>query len=39
VTFVYDEARSYLAREKERFDIVVVTFIDTFAPPLPARTP
>ncbi len=31
VTFVYDEARSYLAREKERFDIVVITFIDTFA--------
>ena len=31
VTFVYDEARSYLAREKERFDIVVVTFVDTFA--------
>jgi hypothetical protein len=31
VTFVYDEARSYLARTKERFDIVVVTFVDTFA--------
>lgn len=31
VSFVYDEARSYLAREKERFDIVVVTFVDTFA--------
>lgn len=31
VTFVNDEARSYLARAKERFDIVVVTFIDTFA--------
>src|SRR5262249_10328589 len=31
VTFVNDEARSYLARARERFDIVVVTFIDTFA--------
>jgi len=31
VTFVNDEARSYLAREKERFDIVELTFIDTFA--------
>jgi hypothetical protein len=31
VTFVNDEARSYLARSKERFDIVVVTFVDTFA--------
>ncbi len=31
VTFVNDEARSYLAREKERFDIVEVTFVDTFA--------
>src|SRR5574341_571708 len=31
VTFVNDEARSYLARTKERFDIVVITFVDTFA--------
>jgi len=31
VTFVNDEARSYLARSRERFDIVVVTFVDTFA--------
>jgi hypothetical protein len=31
VTFVNDEARSYLARSKERFDVVVVTFVDTFA--------
>jgi hypothetical protein len=31
VTFVNDEARSYLTREKERFDIIELTFIDTFA--------
>jgi hypothetical protein len=31
VSFVNDEARSYLARHKERFDIVELTFIDTFA--------
>ena len=31
VSFVNDEARSYLARSKERFDIVELTFIDTFA--------
>ena len=31
VTFVNDEARSYLARSRERFDAVVVTFVDTFA--------
>jgi hypothetical protein len=31
VTFVNDEARSYLARSRERFDVVVVTFVDTFA--------
>jgi hypothetical protein len=31
VTFVNDDARSYLAREKERFDILELTFIDTFA--------
>lgn len=31
VSFVNDEARSYLARSRERFDIVVVTFVDTFA--------
>jgi len=31
VSFVNDDARSYLARETERFDIVQLTFIDTFA--------
>jgi hypothetical protein len=31
VTFVNDEARSYLARVAERFDIVLLTFVDTFA--------
>lgn len=31
VTFVNDDARSYLARERERFDIVQITFVDTFA--------
>jgi len=31
VTLVNDEARSYLAREKDRFDIVQLTFIDTWA--------
>ena len=31
VRLVNDEARSYLARSKERFDIVQVTFIDTWA--------
>ena len=31
VSFVNDEARSYLAREKEKFDLVILTFIDTFA--------
>jgi uncharacterized membrane protein len=31
VSIVNDDARSYLAREKERFDIVELTFIDTFA--------
>lgn len=31
VSFVNDEARSYLARTREQFDIVVLTFIDTFA--------
>ena len=31
VRLVNDEARSYLAREKERFDIVQLTFIDTWA--------
>lgn len=31
VTFVNDEARSFLAREKERFDVVEITFVDTFA--------
>lgn len=31
VSLVNDEARSYLAREKDRFDIVQLTFIDTWA--------
>jgi predicted membrane-bound spermidine synthase len=31
VRIVNDEARSYLAREKQRFNIVQVTFIDTWA--------
>ena len=31
VTFVNDEARSYLARQEDRFDILQVTFVDTFA--------
>ena len=31
VTLVHDEARSYLARSRERFDIVQLTFIDTWA--------
>ena len=31
VSFVTDEARSYLARQKQRFDIVELTFIDTWA--------
>lgn len=31
VTLVHDEARSYLARTRERFDIVQLTFIDTWA--------
>jgi predicted membrane-bound spermidine synthase len=31
VSFVNDEARSYLARNKDRFDIVELTYIDTFA--------
>ncbi len=31
VSFVADEARSYLARQKQRFDIVELTFIDTWA--------
>ena len=31
VSFVNDEARSYLARSHERFDAVILTFIDTFA--------
>ena len=31
VSFINDEARSYLARTKERFDIIELTFIDTFA--------
>jgi hypothetical protein len=31
VTIVNDDARSYLARSRERFDIVQLTFIDTWA--------
>jgi spermidine synthase len=31
VTFVNDEARSYLARTPERFDIIEASFIDTWA--------
>jgi hypothetical protein len=31
VTFVNDEARSYLARSHERFDIIQASFIDTWA--------
>jgi hypothetical protein len=31
VSFVNDEARSYLTRQREKFDLVVLTFIDTFA--------
>jgi hypothetical protein len=31
VTFVNDEARSYLARSDERFDIIHISFIDTWA--------
>lgn len=31
VSLVNDEARSYLARAKDRFDIVQLTFIDTWA--------
>jgi hypothetical protein len=31
VTFVNDEARSYLARSTERFDVIQASFIDTWA--------
>lgn len=31
VTFVADEARSYLARQKDRYDIIQVSLIDTWA--------
>src|SRR5208283_4674725 len=31
VTFVNDEARSYLARSKERFDVIQASYIDTWA--------
>ena len=31
VSLVNDEARSYLVRQKERFDVVQLTFIDTWA--------
>src|SRR5262245_2836443 len=31
VTFVNDEARSYIARQRERFDILQISLIDTWA--------
>jgi len=31
VTFVNDEARSYIARSKDKFDIIQISFIDTWA--------
>jgi predicted membrane-bound spermidine synthase len=31
VRFVNDEARSYIARSKEKFDIIQISFIDTWA--------
>lgn len=31
VTFVSDEARSYIARQKDKFDIIQVSLIDTWA--------
>ena len=31
VTFVNDEARSYIARTQERFDIIQISLIDTWA--------
>jgi hypothetical protein len=31
VQLVHDEARSYLTRQSERFDVLQLTFIDTFA--------
>jgi hypothetical protein len=31
VTFVNDEARSYVARQRERFDIIEISLIDTWA--------
>lgn len=31
VTFVHDEARSYIARQREAFDIIQVSLIDTWA--------
>ncbi len=31
VTFVNDEARSYIARSRDQFDIIQVSFIDTWA--------
>lgn len=31
VTFVNDEARSYIARSKEKFDIIQISLIDTWA--------
>lgn len=31
ITFIHDEARSFLARSKVKFDIIQVSFIDTWA--------
>lgn len=31
VSFVNDEARSYLARSREKFDVIQISFIDTWA--------
>lgn len=31
VTFVHDEARSYITRSKDRFDIIQISLIDTWA--------
>jgi hypothetical protein len=31
VTFINDEARSYIARQKDKFDIIQVSFVDTWA--------
>ena len=39
VTFVNDEARSYIARKKDKYDIIQTSFIDTWAATesIPAR--